>query len=328
MSAGIWVVIEHRDGEIRKVSLEALGVARSIANSKGAEVVALILGSEPAGLYGRVSAGGADKLIAVADAALANYTTDAYTHVITELVKARKPAALLIGATSTGRDLAGRLAARLDTGLLADVIGLTTEGDAFVAQRPMNAGKVIATVEATPGDAPVVISIRPKAFELPSTDTSRTAMVDTVPYTAPASGVRTAVQGLNKAAGGKVELTEADVIVSGGRGIKGPEHFNILEDLADVLGAAVGASRAVVDAGWRDHSAQVGQTGKVVTPKLYIACGISGAIQHLVGMANSKYVIAINKDPEAPIFKRADIGIAGDLFEIVPALTKELRKSA
>ena len=326
MSAGIWVVIEHREGEIRKVSLEALGLARALSNGNK-EVTALVLGAEPAELYGRVSSFGANKIISVTDAALGNYTTDGYTHVIASLVRDRKPAAVLIGATSTGRDLAGRLAARLDAALLSDVIELKTEGEALVARRPMNAGKVIATIEATPGATPVIASLRPKAFELPQSDGTRTAMVENVPYSAPATGIRTAVQGVQKAAGGKVELTEADVIVSGGRGIKGPEHFNILEDLAEVLHAAVGASRAVVDAGWRDHSSQVGQTGKVVTPKLYIACGISGAIQHLVGMSNSKFVLAINKDPEAPIFKRADFGIAGDLFEVVPALTKELRKS-
>jgi electron transfer flavoprotein alpha subunit len=325
MAAGIWVVIEHREGEIRKVSLEALGLATRVARERGQQVVAVLLGHDVLELLSRVAAHGADRVIAVADPQLEHYTSDGYTTAVANLARERKPTLILIGATSSGKDLAGRLAARLDAPLLPDIIELSTDGANFVARRPVNAGKLIATVEAA-GATTTLVSIRTKAFDLPQPDATHTAMVENVPFAPPPSGIRTSVKETIRAEGAKVELTEADVIVSGGRGIKGPENFTILEQLADVLHAAVGASRAVVDAGWRDHSAQVGQTGKVVAPELYIACGISGAIQHLVGMSNSKFVLAINKDRDAPIFRRADFGIAGDLFEVVPALTEALKR--
>ncbi|MBI4863239.1 MAG: electron transfer flavoprotein subunit alpha/FixB family protein [Candidatus Riflebacteria bacterium] len=327
MAAGIWVLVEHREGEVRRVSLEALGLAKKLAAEKSQEACALLLAEDVTLFVSRVGVYGPDKILAFGDKAFAHYTSDAYAEAICTLAAARQPAAIIIGATAAGKDLAGCLAARLDAPLLADVTSVQWDQTALVARRPMNAGKVVATVEAV-GAATTIISVRPKAFDLPATDPTRTSLVENVKFTPPATGIRTAVQGAIKASAGKIELTEADVVVSGGRGMKGPENFKILQDLADALNAAVGASRAAVDAGWCDHALQVGQTGKVVAPKLYVACGISGAIQHLVGMTDSKFILAINKDPEAPIFKRADYGIVGDLFEIVPALTAELKKGA
>lgn len=326
MAAPIWVVVEHRDNAIRKVSLEALGLARKLGAVTQTEVVAVLLAADPMVMSMRLAGQGANKVYTIADPALTHYTSDAYTHVLAELARTREPQAILIGATTTGKDLAGRLAARLNAPLLADVTSLTLEGSTFVARRPVNAGKLVATVEAAPAKT-TIATLRTKAFEADPTDPSRTCMMEAIPYSGPPAGARTQVTGMRKAGGARAELTEADVVVAGGRGLKGPEHFGMLEELADHLHAAIGASRAVVDAHWRDHSEQVGQTGKVVTPKLYVACGISGAIQHLVGMTNSKYVFAINKDGDAPIFKRADYGIVGDVFEVLPALNDAIKKA-
>jgi len=326
MSAGIWVLVEHSDGEIRKVTLEALGLGRTLAAQQGGEVVAVVLAQDTGQYMGKLSAFGADRVLACQDPSLKIYSCDSYAHTLARLARDRKPKAILFGATAQGKDLAGRLSAKLEAPLLADVTHLAFQDGKFVARRPMNAGKVVAMVESI-GDSPVIASIRPKAFPMPTPIDGRTAAIDNVAFDAPEAGLGTVVKEILKAAGGALDVTEADVVVAGGRGLKGPEHFRLLEELADALHGAVGTSRPAVDAGWRDHSTQVGQTGKVVSPKLYIAVGISGAIQHLVGITGAKTVIAINKDPEAPIFKRADYGIVGDLFEVVPAITAAIKKA-
>jgi electron transfer flavoprotein alpha subunit len=233
-----------------------------------------------------------------------------------------QPALVLLGATTTGKDLAPRLAARLAVGLASDCTGFAVENGQLRITRPIYAGKAIATVEET--QKPYMVTARPNVFAAPEPDTSLKATTETIP--GDTGEIRAKVVEMIKEAGERVELTEADIVVSGGRGLKAPENFAMIEELAKVLGAAVGASRAAVDAGWKDHSYQVGQTGKVVTPTLYIACGISGAIQHLAGMKTSKYIVAVNKDPDAPIFKVADYGIVADVFRVVPVLTEEFKK--
>jgi electron transfer flavoprotein alpha subunit len=226
-----------------------------------------------------------------------------------------------MAGTTVGRDLSGRVAARLGVGCLADCTRLSIEGGTVVAVRPVYSGKALATVEGG-AKHPVVVTLRPNVF--PATAGDGQAAVETVAL--PAVDIRAVVREVVAKEAGELDVAEADVIVSGGRGIKGPEHFALIRELAQALGAAVGASRAVVDAGWIDHAHQVGQTGKVVSPTLYVACGISGAIQHLAGMSSAKLIVAVNKDPEAPIFKVADYGIVGDLFQVLPALTAEIRK--
>jgi electron transfer flavoprotein alpha subunit len=230
---------------------------------------------------------------------------------------------VLFPASSLGRDLAARVAARLGVGLASDCTALSAAGGRLVASRPIFAGKAIQKI-AFPA-SPALASLRPKAFA-PVTGAGKAGTVEALAFAWDESAPRAKVAGMAGAKSGKVDLTEAEIIVSGGRGMKGPEHFNLVEQLADALGGSVGASRAVVDAGWRPHGEQVGQTGKTVSPKLYVAIGISGAIQHLAGMTSSRCIVAINKDPDAPIFKVADYGIVGDAFEVVPALTDAIRQ--
>jgi len=233
-----------------------------------------------------------------------------------------KPAAVLFAASAMGKDLAPRVAARLGVGLATDCVALSAEGARLTATRPVFAAKAVQTVRFP--RSPALLTLRPKAFA--SVEGSGSATVTLLPVAVDAAAAKAKVTGVAAAGGGKVDLTEAEIIVSGGRGLKGPEHFAMIEDLAAALGGVVGASRAVVDAGWRPHGDQVGQTGKTVSPKLYVAVGISGAIQHLAGMTSSRCIVAINKDAEAPIFKVADYGIVGDAFEVVPALTEAVRK--
>ena len=322
MSNDVLVVAEIRDGTVKKISLEMLGEGRSIADQLGGEVQAVALGHGVADVATSLAHYGAQKIFVADDPSLENYTAEGYTNVLANLVKQTQPALVLLGATTAGKDLAPRLAARLAVGLASDCTGFTVQDGEMLMTRPIYAGKAIARVKET--DRPYMATIRPNIFAAPEADTSRAAEVENIP--ADAGEIRAKVLEMIMEAGARVELTEADIVVSGGRGLKAPENFALIDELADVLGAAVGASRATVDAGWKDHSYQVGQTGKVVTPTLYIACGISGAIQHLAGMKTSKCIVAVNKDPEAPIFKVADYGIVGDLFKVVPVLTEEFKK--
>jgi electron transfer flavoprotein alpha subunit len=325
MAQGVMTIVEQRDGEIRKISYEILSEARRLADSLGQEVTTILLGSnikDKAPVLGHF---GADKVLVADDPRLQTYTTDAYAVVIAELVKAHDPAILLLGASAQGKDLAARLSARLGVGIAQDCTQFSIENGNLVAVRPIYAGKAYKTL--TFQDSwPQMATARPNVMAISEPDQSKSAEVIDASFTLDDSALKTKVVDAMKDESGKVDLTEADKIVSGGRGMKGPEHYNILEELADVIGASVGASRSAVDAGWRPHKDQVGQTGKVVSPNLYIACGISGAIQHLAGMSTSKVIVAINKDPDAPIFQKADYGVVDDLFKIVPPLTEELKK--
>ncbi|OLN29622.1 electron transfer flavoprotein subunit alpha/FixB family protein [Desulfosporosinus metallidurans] len=325
MAKGIWVIVEQRDLQIRKVSLELLSQGRKIADETGETLVAVILGKGIEGLAQTVSSNGADKVILVEDEKLAEYTTGAYTSVLNKLIRKEEPQAVLMGNTAVGKDLAPRLAQRLGVGLASDCTGIEIDANSFmVFKRPIYAGKAFEYVASTV--RPILATIRPNTFALGTPDTARTAEIVKETADIDSADLRAILKEVAIAASKRPELTEANIIVSGGRGMKGPENYVILEALADVIGAAVGASRAAVDSGWREQKFQVGQTGKTVAPTLYIACGISGAIQHLAGMGSSKFIVAINKDPEANIFNVADYGIVGDLFEVVPILTEEFKK--
>ncbi|MEX1346221.1 MAG: electron transfer flavoprotein subunit alpha/FixB family protein [Desulfobacterales bacterium] len=318
MAQGVFVITEQRDGEFRKVSFEAVSEGRRIADGLGTDVTAVVVGAAIEGLTGELQKYGPDKILVADDPALAEYTTDAYTNVIAGLIQSVDPAVILIGASVQGKDLGARLAARLDAGLAMDCTVIKLDGGNLTCTRPMFGGKIFADVEIE--GSPQLIAIRPNVMDI--VETAKDSVVEKVD--ANVGDVKTTVVDKNMETGDKIELTEADIIVSGGRGTSG--DFAAIEQLAAAFGGAVGASRSAVDEGWRPHSDQVGQTGKVVSPVLYVACGISGAIQHLAGMSTSKFIVAINKDPEAPIFSKADLGIVGDLAEVVPAMAEEVKK--
>jgi electron transfer flavoprotein alpha subunit len=322
MAKGVWIVAEVRDGAYRKVSFEIASAARKLADELGDEVCAVLCGSGIEGKAAELGKYGVDKVYVADNAALEPYTTDAHATAVAKIVKEKGPAILLLAASVQGKDLAARLVGKLATGLATDCTGLKIEGGKLVAVRPMYAGKCFGEVAFEA--APAMASLRPNVF--PIVENAKAGAVEKFDPALDAGQIKTKVAEIAKDASGKIELTEANIIVSGGRGMKGPEGYSILEDLAKVLGAAVGASRAAVDAGWRPATDQVGQTGKTVSPNLYIACGISGAIQHLAGMSSSKFIVAINKDPEAPIFQRADYGIVDDLFKVVPEVTAAAKK--
>lgn len=325
MAKGIWVIVEQRNLQIRKVSLELLSQGRKIADATGEPLVAVVLGQGIDGLAQTVAEYGADKVVLIDDAKLAEYTTGSYTSVLNKLIRKEEPQAVLLGNTAVGKDLAPRLAQRLGVGLASDCTGMELDPNSFLNfKRPIYAGKAFAHI--TSNVRPIMGTIRPNTFPVAAPDAARQAEVVKEAAEIDSADLVAILKEVAIAASKRPELTEANIIVSGGRGMKGPENYNILEDLADVVGAAVGASRAAVDSGWKEHKFQVGQTGKTVAPTLYIACGISGAIQHLAGMGSSKYIVAINKDPEANIFNVADYGIVGDLFEVVPLLTEEFKK--
>ena len=315
----ILVYCELKDGKIRKPSLETLSEARRLADGAGLGLCALFVGADLQGA-GEAAQYGADTILKVEAPSLAAYSSDGYAQAISDAVKAKGATVLLAAATSAGRDVAPRAAARMLAGYAADVTGLAMEAGSLLASRPIYAGKAFSTIRF---ETPVqVATTRPNVFTV--TPCAKAGAVETLP--APAGGFLAVVKEILTKGGGHVDISEANVIVAGGRGMKDGANFKILEELAEALGGVVGASRAAVDAGWGlPHSMQVGQTGKVVSPTLYIACGISGAIQHVAGMSGSKVIVAINKDPEAPIFKLASYGIVGDLFEVVPELTKAAR---
>jgi len=325
MAQGIWIVAEQKEGELKKISFELTSEAKRLADQMGQSVTAILLGPNIKEKAPELGKYGADKVIVADDNRLATYTTDAYVSVIAQLAQSGEPAIILLGASVQGKDLSGRLAARLGVGMAQDCVDFSLENGNLVAKRPIYAGKAYATVTFK-DSVPQIATARPNILELNKPDESKSAEVVDAEFSLDDSQLKTKVAEIIQAEGVKVDLTEAERIVSGGRGMKGPENYTILEELADIIDATVGASRSAVDSGWRPHSDQVGQTGKVVSPNLYIACGISGAIQHLAGMSTSKYIVAINKDPEAPIFQKADYGVVGDLFDVVPALTEEIKK--
>ena len=318
MAQGVFAITEQRDGELRKVSLEAVSEGRRVADGLGTDLTAVVLGTAVEGLAEELKKYGPDKIWVADDAALADYTTDAYTNILADLIRSADPAVIILGASAQGKDLAGRLSARLDAGVAMDCIAIKLDNGSLTYTRPMFGGKIIADVEIE--GAPQIVAIRPNVMDI--TEASKDSSIDKPAVQV--GEIKTTIIEKTLDTGDKVELTEADIIVSGGRGTGG--EYAAIEALADELGAAVGASRSAVDEGWRPHSDQVGQTGKTVSPTLYVACGISGAIQHLAGMSTSKHIVAINKDEEAPIFSKADFGIAGDLFDIVPAITEEVKK--
>jgi electron transfer flavoprotein alpha subunit len=325
MAQGVMVIAEQRDGEIRKVSYEVVSEGKRLAEKMGQKVTAVLLGSNIKDKASKLGHYGADRVIIADDPRLQNYTADAYVPVIASMVKANDPAIVIMGASVQGKDLAARLAAKLGVGMAQDCTAFAVEGDSLVATRPVYAGKAYAKVTFS-DHRPHVATARPNVMPVNQADASKAPDIINAAITLDDKALKTKVVDVLKDAGGKVDLTEAEKIVSGGRGMKGPEGFKVLEDLADTIGASVGASRSAVDAGWRVHSDQVGQTGKVVSPNLYIACGISGAIQHLAGMSTSKVIVAVNKDPDAPIFQKADYGVVDDLFKLVPALTEAIKK--
>ena len=322
MANNVLVFAEQRDGVLKKVAFEMLGAGSGLAAALGGKVEAALLGANLDALPDTLAQHGASKVYVADDPALAPYSSEGYANTLAALIQELEPAIVLIGATAMGKDLAPRLAANLGTGLASDCTALEIEDGRLVATRPIFAGKALARVKLN-GD-PQMATLRPNVLAAPEPDLAAEAVVE--PVSATVGEIRARVVDVVAAGEGEIDVAEADIIVSGGRGVGGPEGFEPIRSLAKTLGAAVGASRAAVDAGWIEHAHQVGQTGKTVTPNLYIACGISGAIQHLAGMKTAKVIVAVNKDAEAPIFKIANYGIVGDLFETVPALEEEFSK--
>jgi len=321
MGNKVLVVAEQRDGVLKKAAFEMLGVGAELAAGLGGSVEAAVLGTNLGSLPDSLAEAGATKVYVADDPALAIYSSEGYANTLAALSETVEPAIILIGATAMGKDLAPRLAARLGVSVASDCIAFEIDSGRLLATRPIFAGKALAKVKLN-GD-PQIATLRPNVLAAPEPMAGKKAVVE--PIAAAAGDARAKVVDIIGAGEGEIDVAEADIIVSGGRGVGGPEGFAPVRGLAKTLRAAVGASRAAVDAGWIEHSHQVGQTGKTVTPNLYIACGISGAIQHLAGMKTSKVIVAVNKDPEAPIFKLANYGIVGDLFEVVPQLEKEFK---
>jgi len=319
----VWVYIEMAEGHPRNVSLELLGEGRKLADAMGQKLAAVLMGDKVESVAQELFANGADVVYVVEAPELAHYNTDGYTAVVTDLINQYKPSVILLGATNDGRDLGPRVACRVGTGLTADCTDLgIDEATGLVAwTRPAFGGNIMATI-LCPDHRPQMGTVRPSVFKKPLPDAAKTGEIIRVASVAKATDIRTKLLDVIKVCTGSCNLEEAEIIVSGGRGMGKPENFSLIEDLANVLGGSVGASRAAVDAGWKPHMHQVGQTGKTVGPKIYIACGISGAIQHVAGMSSSDIIIAINKDADAPIFHMADYGIVGDVCEVVPMLTE------
>jgi electron transfer flavoprotein alpha subunit len=321
--ANVLAVVEQRDGALRRIAEEVVTAAKQVADAQGGEVHALLIGGEgvesAAGSLGKF---GAAKVLVAADARLADYVGGLYATTVAEAVKAGGYGVVIFGASTQGRDLAPRVAARLDVPLAADATALDVEGTDVVITRPVYAGRAFARV--TLDAEPCIVSVRANTFR--PTESAAAGTVEKLDVPADMKS-RVKVREVKAASGDLLDVGEAPIVVSGGRGLKGPENWKLLEDLRDALGstAALGASRAVVDAGWRPHSEQVGQTGKTVSPQLYFAVGISGAMQHLAGMRSAKTIVAINKDADAPIFKVADYGVVGDANEVLPALSEAIR---
>ena len=326
MGSDIGIVGEQREGHLRRITLELLSEGRRLADLTQGKLWAVMLGEGLSCHTETLTHFGADRVILLSDPRFSSYEGGAYARALSMLLSSNPPAILLMGATSLGKDLAPRLAARMGLGLASDCISFALgKGAELTAIRPIYAGKALATVKWE-GRKPWVATLRPNVTSLPEPDLSRSAEVEEPKLDLGPEAWKSRVLEVVRDATATLDLTEAEIIVSGGRGMKGPENFTLLEDLARVLNGAVGASRAAVDAGWRGHQSQVGQTGKVVSPKLYIACGISGSVQHLAGISSAKFIVAINKDSEAPIFKVADYGIVDDLFTTIPLLTQEFKR--
>lgn len=323
---GVWVFAELRQGAIMNIALELLGEGKKLADTLGVELGAVLIGNNVESLAKDLFAYGADTVYMVEDTELENYRTESYCAAMEKLIRTYKPEIVLIGATNIGRDLGPRLSGRLHTGLTADctVLDIDTEKRLLNQTRPAFGGNIMATI-ICPATRPQMATVRPGVMKKAVPDFKRTGKINKVLYP-PDVKIRTIVRNTVKEARKIVNLEEAQIIISGGRGVGGPEGFKLLEQVAESIGATVGASRGAVDSGWIPSHHQVGQTGKTVHPKLYIACGISGAIQHLAGMQHSSCIVAINKNPNAPIFKIADYGIVGDLFKVLPVLLDALKE--
>ncbi|WP_066063658.1 electron transfer flavoprotein subunit alpha/FixB family protein [Neobacillus soli] len=320
MSRKVLVLGEARDGSLRNVSFEAIAAAKTIA--EGGEVVGVLVGKAVSALGAELVHYGADRVVVVEDEKLTQYTSDGFAQALLAVIDQEKPAGLVLGHTSLGKDLSPRIAGRLSSGLISDATAVEVAGGNIVFTRPIYSGKAFEKKIVT--DGLIFATVRPNNITPLAKEESKTGEVSSL--SVEIKDLRAVIKEVVRKATEGVDLSEAKVVISGGRGVKSEEGFAPLKELAQVLGGAVGASRGACDADYCDYSLQIGQTGKVVTPDLYIACGISGAIQHLAGMSNSKVIVAINKDPEANIFKVADYGIVGDLFEVVPLLTEEFKK--
>lgn len=313
------VFVEGSNGQIKKGSLELL----SFCKNSGLETYAIALGSQAEKLAQQMGGYGVKQAYICSDAKLDNYNPEYFSALVSQSIKESSPQLVLASASMLAKDLFPRVGARNNSGVASDCTVLEVKGDAVNVRKPLYAGKCTAQVNFSNSETKIVL-MRPNQLPIEKVDSSA---CETKSLALPELNLKTNIKEVVKGASERPDLAEASAVVSGGRGMKGPEHFKLLEDLADTIGATVGASRAVADAGWVPHSMQVGQTGKTVAPNLYIACGISGAIQHVAGMSGSKVIVAINKDPEAPIFQKASYGLVGDLFEIVPKLTEEFKKA-
>lgn len=324
--ASIWVFAEYKEGVVSKVTFEALSEVRRLADMHGEHVSAIVFGSQvDDASLAQLGHYGADQVLVVDDPALAEYTVDAYAAALASLIEMHHPGLIMFVASSTGQDIAPVVAQRQNAGLISEIVAVEDEGDQLVYVRAPYSGKILEKCIFADDDSLNIVTLRPKAFAIAEPDEMRSA---TIVREAPGAfgDIRQIVKDVVRVASDRVDLRDAEFIVSGGRGVKAPEGFTVLAKLADELGAAVGASRVAVEQGWIDKQYQVGQTGKIVAPQLYIACGISGSIQHQAGMGQSQCIVAINNDPEADIFRIADYGIVADLFEAVPLMVEEVKK--
>jgi electron transfer flavoprotein alpha subunit len=317
----VLVVSEVKNGQIRKSSLEAVTAARKLADGRAASVSVLHVAAA-AGNEQTYAAYGADRVLAVVDGSLENYHADLYKRIVLDAIQKSGADVVLLAASNMGRDLAPRVAAGLQATCVSDVTAIAGEGDSLVVQKPMYAGKILAKLQVS--GVVKIVSLRPGVFPAEESRSGASAAVEAM--SCPAADSAVTLLEVRKSGSGKLDVSDADIVVTGGRGVRAAEHFGLLEELAQLLGGAVGATRAVVDSGWRPHGEQVGQTGKVVSPSLYLMFGASGSIQHWAGMSGSKCIVAVNKDSNAPILQRADYSIVGDLFEVLPALTEEIKK--
>ncbi|CAI2719725.1 electron transfer flavoprotein subunit alpha/FixB family protein [Nitrospina watsonii] len=321
----IWVWVETLAGQVKPVGLEALHAGKTLAEQLGATATAVLAGGPDATVPEAVTGSGVQQVLLIQHPHLDPHNSLGLVEAFAAQIQSRQPAVVLMGATNHGKELAPALAAKLGVGLATDCIALDVEGDTLKARRPVYAGKAHITFQF--GEhRPCLLTLRPNVFRPSQATAAEAAPVETVTAEIPEDGLRLKIKDVVQAAGRKLDISEARIIVSGGMGMQKPENFRLLEELAEVLGAAVGASRPVVDNGWREYSNQVGQTGRTVSPDLYIACGISGAVQHLAGMSSSRCIVAINKDPNAPIFDVADYGIVGNVLDILPVMTAEFKK--
>ena len=322
---GVWVVAEHHNGEVHPVSFELLGVGRTLADKLGVELAATLVGNQLQDAANELIGHGADRVYLVEHPDLIPFNDEPHSKVLTELIREKKPEILLAGATAMGRSFIPRVAVAVGTGLTADCTGLDIGEDGLLYQtRPAFGGNIMATI-LCPNRRPQMATVRPMVMKQPKFDSEREGRVE--PFAPSQEALNTRVQVLESVTEAQetARLSEAEVIVTGGRGLQKPDNFKLVEELALLMDGAVGATRSVVDEGWMPHSHQVGQTGKTVSPKLYLACAVSGAIQHVVGMQGSELIVAVNRDPHAPIFDVTNYGVVADIFEFIPALVKQIR---